>query len=178
MVKCHILSIPFFTGSSVSIAESSFSLKAIQGKTGSVNDLGPGCPPDSCLSFLPVRPHSESLQADARLHHSMATGSGHDFGPGCPLILHVSLTAAEPLKSPLQPASLMLSSLVQGSGFPGAVLHRALSHSCELTSLLLAYFVCPRPMASRRGNTIPHWRTWEETSRYLRMRQEHLHTVT
>ena len=88
--KCHIVSIPFFTGSSVSTAESLFSLKAIQGKTGSVNDLGPGCPPNSCLSFLPVRPHSESLQADAGFHHSMATGSGHDFGPCCTLIACLS----------------------------------------------------------------------------------------
>ena len=88
--KCHIVSIPFFTGSSVSTAESLFSLKAIQGKTGSVNDLGPGCPPNSCLPFLPVRPNIEPLQADTGFHHSMATGSGHDFGPCCTLIACLS----------------------------------------------------------------------------------------
>ena len=92
----YIVSIHFSTGFSVSIAESSFSLRAGQGKTGSVNDLGPGCPPDWCLSFPAVRPHSESLQEDAGCHHSMATGSGHDFGPCCTLIACLSSCSPTP----------------------------------------------------------------------------------
>ena len=78
------------------IAESSFSLRASQGKTGSVNDLGPGCPPDWCLSFPAVRPHSASLQADAHLLGSMATCSDHDFGPGCLLIACHSFCSPTP----------------------------------------------------------------------------------
>ena len=92
----YIVSILFFTGFSVSIAESSFSLRGGQGKTGSVNDLGPGCPPDWCLSFPAVRPHSASLQAHACSHHSMATCSDHDFGPGCPLIACLSSCSPTP----------------------------------------------------------------------------------